>query len=362
MSDEFAWAAAELFVTTAQDSFLTATNPPPVYYVDIPSWQDVRTLGLYTFAKYSKKVASNTSKIDTASIRSQLINFADNLKSTMNSSAYQVVMGNQSWNFVWGSNSIAANQGMLLLVAFRMTGDSTYLNAALSNLDYLLGRNATTFCFVTDFGTHSPQNIHHRISASDGIPAPVPGLIAGGPNPNQEDGASTYPSKLPALSYTDDQNAYACNEICINWNAPLVFLSIGMEAILSPNGLPTSVAQNNIDVTVPEKFELLQNYPNPFNPTTNISYRLPMNSYVQLKIFDVMGREIVTLVDQMKKPGEYLTQFNAASLPSGVYFARIVATPETGQQRFIRTEKLLLMKIKHPPSPAWRDEVFVTSP
>ena len=321
VSDEFAWAAAELFVTTAQDSFLTVPNPPPVYYANIPSWPDVRTLGLYTFAKYSKKVASNTSKIDTAAIRLQLISLADNLKSTMNSSEYRVVMGNQSWNFSWGSNSVAANQGMELLVVYKMTSDSSYLRAALSNLDYLLGRNGTTFCFVTGFGTHSPQHIHHRISGSDGIPAPVPGLLAGGPNPNQEDGASTYPSKLPALSYTDDQNSYASNEICINWNAPLVFLSIGMEASLS-----------------------LQNYPNPFNPTTTISYTLPLASNVQLKIFDVLGREVATLVDQIKKAGAYQTQFNAAALPSGIYFARIIASPENGQRQFIRTGKMLLAK------------------
>jgi endoglucanase len=344
VSDEFAWAAAELFVTTAQDSFLTATNPPPVYYADVPSWPDVRTLGLYTFAKYSKKVASNTSKVDTAVIRLQLINLADNLKSTMNSSAYRVVMGNQSGNFSWGSNSVAANQGMLLLVAFRMTGDSTYLNAALSNLDYLLGRNGTTYCFVTGFGMHSPQNIHHRISIADGIAAPVPGLLAGGPNPNQEDGVGTYPSKLPALSYTDDHNAYASNEICINWNAPLVFLSIGIEAILSPNGLPTSVQQNNTELSVPKKFDLLQNYPNPFNPTTTISYELPKDSYVQLKIYDMIGREVVTLVDQIKKAGEYRAQFHASALPSGVYFARIVATATSDRRQFIRTQKLLLMK------------------
>jgi endoglucanase len=253
-------------------------------------------------------------------------------------------MGAQSWNFSWGSNSVAANQGMQLLIAFRLTQDSTYLRAALGNLDYLLGRNGTTYCFVTGFGNRSPQHIHHRVSGSDGITAPVPGLLAGGPNPGREDGVTTYPSSLPALAYTDDQNSYASNEIAINWNAPLVFLSIGMEAILSPNGLPASVRQSTGDPSLPDRYALLQNYPNPFNPTTTIAYQIPANSYLQLKIFDVLGREVAALVDQKQGAGEYRLQWNASSLPSGIYFARLAATPENGQQQYIRTEKMLLTK------------------
>ena len=115
---------------------------------------------------------------------------------------------------------------MALLTAFELTRDSSYLRAALSNLDYLLGRNATTFCFVTGFGSGSPLHIHHRVSQSDGVIPPVPGLIAGGPNPGQQDGVTTYPSKLPGLSYTDNYQAYACNEIAINWNAPFLFLAL----------------------------------------------------------------------------------------------------------------------------------------
>jgi endoglucanase len=328
-------------VTTAQDTFLRVANPSLTSTADLPSWQSVRTLVLYTFAKYSQKIAS---KIDTNAVRTCLFNYCNSYKATMNSSAYQVVMGHQSGNFTWGSNSAAANQGMELLIAYKLSGDSTYLNAALSNLDYLLGRNGTTYCFVTGFGTNSPQNIHHRISAADGIAAPVPGFLVGGPNPNQEDQMSTYPSKQPALSYTDNQGAYACNEICINWNAPLVFLSIGMEAITSPNGLPTSVQQQTADQTLPTKYELLRNYPNPFNPTTTISYALPRQSLVQLKIFDMLGREVATLVDQVKKAGEHRTEFNASALPSGVYFARLGATSVGGQQRFTGAQKLLLTK------------------
>ncbi|HVN48243.1 MAG TPA: glycoside hydrolase family 9 protein [Bacteroidota bacterium] len=334
VTDEFAWAAAELFVTTAQDSFLTVANPLSGS-VDIPAWANVRVLGMNTFAKYSKTIAA---KVDTNSVRSSLVGWTSWLTSLISSSPYQTVMGAQSWMFSWGSNSVAANQGMELLIAFRLTQDSSYLRAALGNLDYLLGRNATTYCFVTGFGNQSPQHIHHRISASDGIAAPIPGLLAGGPNQGRDDGVTTYPSTLPALSYTDDQNSYASNEIAINWNAPLVFLAIGLEAILSPNGLPTSTTQVNPPKEVPQGFALYQNFPNPFNPSTVIRYSLPVTNYALLKVYDILGREIATLVNERQTAGVHQVVFNASKFASGVYFYQL----QCGATCV--TKKLVLMK------------------
>lgn len=335
VSDEFAWAAAELFVTTSQDSFLTVANPLWVASATIPSWPNVRTLGLYTLAQYRKTLGGS---VDTNAVKSRLINLANSLRTSMNGSAYGVVMGVQTSDFVWGSNAVAANQGMELLIAFRLTGDSTYLRAALSNLDYLLGRNGTTFCFVTGFGSRSPQHIHHRISAADGVPAPVPGLLAGGPNPNKEDGVTTYPSSLPALAYTDDVNSYASNEIAINWNAPLVYLAVGLEALLSPNGLPTFVQQNFRGQPIPDSYDLFQNYPNPFNPTTNISFSLPTRSFVSLKVFEVIGREVTTIVSEELSAGSYTRQWNGEGKASGVYFYRLQAGT------YVETKRLMLLR------------------
>ena len=341
VTDEFAWAAAELFVTTAQDSFLAVANPLSVSSIDIPSWANVRILGMNTFAKYSKTI---TAKVDTNIVRSRLVGWTNWLTSLIPSSPYQTVMGSQSWMFSWGSNAVAANQGMQLLIAYRLTGDSTYLRAALGNLDYLLGRNGTTYCFVTGFGNRSPQHIHHRISGSDGIAAPVPGLLAGGPNPGEEDGVTTYPSSLPALAYTDDQNAYACNEIAINWNAPLVYLAIGLEAILSTDGLPSSVPQKNLESIVPNGFALYQSYPNPFNPSTTLRYDLPNDSKVILKIYDMLGNEVSTLVNHSETAGNHYVVFNAGNLSSGVYFARLTAVPINGVKTYVQSQKMLLAK------------------
>jgi endoglucanase len=340
VTDEFAWAAAELFVTTAQDSFLTVANPLSGN-VDIPSWANVRILGMNTFAKYSKTIAA---KVDSNIVRSRLLGWTNWLTSLIPSSPYQTVMGSQSWMFSWGSNAVAANQGMQLLIAYRLTGDSTYLRAALGNLDYLLGRNGTTYCFVTGFGNRSPQHIHHRISGSDGIAAPVPGLLAGGPNPGEEDGVTTYPSSLPALAYTDDQNSYASNEIAINWNAPLVYLTIGLEAILSPDGLPSSVPQKNLESIVPHGFALYPSYPNPFNPSTTISYGLPAQSRVRLQIYNILGQAVADLVNTEQAAGWNQVVWNA-NVASGLYFYRLEAVSMSDpNKRFVDVKKMILMK------------------
>ncbi len=99
----------------------------------------------------------------------------------------------------------------------------------------------------------------------------------------------------------------------------------------------TSVRANNA-VTCPGSFIRHQNYPNPFNPTTAISYELSANSHVTLKVYDLLGRDVATLVNGQQTGGEHSVTLNAASLPSGVYFYRLQA----GTSTVVR--KMLLMK------------------
>jgi hypothetical protein len=82
-------------------------------------------------------------------------------------------------------------------------------------------------------------------------------------------------------------------------------------------------------------FALSQNYPNPFNPATAISYRLSANSFVTLKVFDIQGREVVTLVDQTQEKGEHVVKWNASGLPSGAYFYRLAAGGYSETKRLI---------------------------
>ncbi|MDP3683200.1 MAG: FISUMP domain-containing protein [Ignavibacteria bacterium] len=117
---------------------------------------------------------------------------------------------------------------------------------------------------------------------------------------------------------------------------------------------PASAIDNEVSKVIPTKFSLNQNYPNPFNPETTISYSIPVETRhsasggsslqnVTLKVYDVLGREVVTLFDEYKQPGNYKTTFSvdalrATSLPSGVYFYRLHAGS------FIQTKKMLLLK------------------
>ena len=98
--------------------------------------------------------------------------------------------------------------------------------------------------------------------------------------------------------------------------------------------------------TQPSKFELSQNYPNPFNPSTTIKYSIPAvgdanfasPTNVRLTVYDALGREVATLVNQKQAPGNYSVQFNANNLPSGIYFYTLRAGD------FTATKKMILMK------------------
>jgi len=89
------------------------------------------------------------------------------------------------------------------------------------------------------------------------------------------------------------------------------------------SGSITSVEQGG--TSVPSRFQLFQNYPNPFNPSTVFSFQLPFSGRVKLSVFDVLGRELVTLMDEVKAAGTYNVSWNASGLTSGVYFYRLQA-------------------------------------
>ncbi len=95
-------------------------------------------------------------------------------------------------------------------------------------------------------------------------------------------------------------------------------------------------------IGIPDKFSLGQNYPNPFNPVTKISYEIPYDSKVSLKIFDISGREIRTLVDEYKAAGYYTIDLNASGLASGIYFYRISA--EGNGNSFTAVKKMMVLK------------------
>jgi hypothetical protein len=101
------------------------------------------------------------------------------------------------------------------------------------------------------------------------------------------------------------------------------------------SSLVTDVKNQHADRDLPEGFLLDQNYPNPFNPATTISYHLPQAAHVSLSVYDVLGREAATLVNEVKPPGTYSVQWNAAAAASGVYFYRLQAGSYTETKRLL---------------------------
>jgi len=106
---------------------------------------------------------------------------------------------------------------------------------------------------------------------------------------------------------------------------------------------PTSITSEE-NHTQPMEFRLEQNYPNPFNPTTVISYQLPIVSHVTLKVYDMLGREVSTLVDGAKEAGYYSASFNGSKFTSGVYLTRFVVSPKNENKPFVQVKKMLIIK------------------
>jgi endoglucanase len=222
--DEMLWASAELFCLTGKKDYndyfkehygaFTPTDFWP------PAWPDLGQFGWWAYYFCGRKDADQKVRED---IRLKTLKAADDIVRASARVGYRHSL--RAANYIWGSNSVAANFGIVLLAANRMEPRKKYVSCAMENLHYLLGRNTFDLCFVTRLGSRFPVNIHHRPSKSSAQSELWPGLLAGGPNRHPADPAlRKLPSGPPGRCYTDDQESYASNEIAINWNAPLVFL------------------------------------------------------------------------------------------------------------------------------------------
>jgi endoglucanase len=187
------------------------------------NWRNfLPNLGYFSLISQQSQLPENEKTI----IKKRLYNVADSLMERMKKIPYRIAVD----NFTWGSNSDILDAAIIFAEAYHYSKERKYLNAAIENTDYVLGKNATSYSFVTGFGAHSPKDPHHRLSASDGIEGPIPGFLVGGPNSghndaNKETLGVKYKYNEPARSYMDEQNNWASNEVAINWNAPLVFIT-----------------------------------------------------------------------------------------------------------------------------------------
>ncbi|MFI8763473.1 glycoside hydrolase family 9 protein [Streptomyces sp. NPDC053792] len=245
VTDEFYWAAAELYVTTGESTYRDAVTSSS-WHTSADAftpygfgWADTAALGRLTLAT----VPNGLPTAELTRIRSSVTAAADGHLSRMAAQGYAVPV--PADGYFWGSNGEVANDAIVMAVAGELTGDSRYRTGALETLDYLLGRNALGQSYVTGYGETSSHNQHHRFWAHQydaSLPNPPAGSLAGGPNNGLQDPVAEekLPGCAPAACYVDDIGSYSTNEVAINWNAPLAWLSAYAAERTSTDGPPTA--------------------------------------------------------------------------------------------------------------------------
>ncbi|MFA3784146.1 glycoside hydrolase family 9 protein [Melioribacteraceae bacterium 4301-Me] len=342
--DERLWAAAEMFRTfnniSAKNFFETnytyCNNVflDPGYYShyhldgSCPSMPYHRHNVWIGFLSYLE--AANPDYIIKSQLMNWLISQADTIRSRTNKEFF-------SFNpRTWDNCPSFLNNAPILKKAFELTGDSRYLNTIVKNVDYILGKNIVDYSFVTGYGCKFPVNINHLQTKNDAYMDVMPGALVGGPMGNSTIGAKSiplystdtndpdylfsiyfepctiWPKRYADLPYNPFQN-----EPAIDFNARLVYALYSLVPSIS-----TGISES---IFFTETFRLEQNYPNPFNPSTTIPFSLSQRENVTLKVFDVLGREVATLVDRELNAGKHSVNFNAEGIPSGVYFAQMKA-------------------------------------
>ncbi|WP_299764850.1 glycoside hydrolase family 9 protein [uncultured Dokdonia sp.] len=218
-SEEWYWAAAELYLSTGEQEYENYLREHAIRLNVYKggSWNNYMKF-IAAFALIDQ--AKNTGFVNY--LKENIIQAADTLVATTKSNDYfQPITV-----FNWGSNSDVLNAAMIIAQAYRITKKPEYLTTVLEITDYVFGKNATGYSFITGHGDKTPINIHHRQSAGDGIEAPVPGFISGGPNMSKQDRNDvTYPENtFPMNSWVDQTPSYASNEICLNWNSAAIYV------------------------------------------------------------------------------------------------------------------------------------------
>ena len=226
-ADEGVWASTELYRLTGDSVLLADLRKYPLnkHRRDLQGWQT--TFALAAFSIVLDPESFEEPEVDSAKIL--IYTLADSYIEQMNN-GYGLAIDNG--DFYWGSNSVVANKGMVLIHAYILSQDKKYLDAAQGIADYLLGRNPLDLSYLTGWGVNQVMKPHHRPSQGDTVEAPVPGMLVGGPNASADDCAKKFIDKdAPAKSYYDNSCSYATNEVAINWNAPFAYLVGSLQAI-----------------------------------------------------------------------------------------------------------------------------------
>lgn len=231
LEDEFAWAAAELYITTGDPAYLEDLRENPAFNTasDTFGWANVGLMPAISLALNSDGRSAATS----GQARQNVLRAADAALAIRDSEGYRIPL--RESEYAWGSNSIVLNRGLVLAAAYDLTGDENYRHGAIDAMEYVLGRNVIDQSYVSGYGARPMQAPHHRIwaqSINPAFPPAPPGALSGGANNIAM--ADPVAMKLkgtcaPMACWADDAEAYALNEVAINWNAPLAALAIFLD-------------------------------------------------------------------------------------------------------------------------------------
>lgn len=227
VSDEFYWAAAELFLTTGDQQYADFLLASPVqernsFPVTAFSWDKLDAIAKMNLATVPNEFSARDDVVD------QVIAGADAITAVQQSQEFGLALPDDA--FVWGSNSQVLNNIVVLGVAHDLTGAAPYLDAAVESMDYLLGRNALGLSYITGWGDVYSQNQHSRwfsAQLNPDLPHPPAGSVAGGPNTDvgtwDPTLANLYPDAdcAPQWCYVDHIQSWSTNEITVNWNSAL---------------------------------------------------------------------------------------------------------------------------------------------
>ncbi len=217
ISDEVFWAAAELFKATGSTEYKDYIKSNYSNKMKDYGWADVGGYGVYA---YLTTDSTKTDKSIVSLMMADFLAYADELLSISMADGYMISLT----VYPWGSNMSVANNAMHLILAERMSSSNDYIEYAKAHMDYIFGANPTSYCYVTGFGTLSPDHTHHR--PSEALGNTMAGMLVGGPNQNLEDpyAQAVLKNEAPAKCYADNAQSYSCNEITIYWNSPLIFV------------------------------------------------------------------------------------------------------------------------------------------
>lgn len=241
-TDEYVWAAVELFLTTGDQAYASKVRElTEKTFKGGLGWADMGTYAMYDFLKakgYTETpVEFNLPADDTRSIQEIYASMSDvdyiKMKFSEKLKLFaETALDNSKTDpyfsslriYPWGSNMTIANNGILYRMMYNLTGDEVYNEYARYQIDYLLGVNAVAYSYVTGFGEHAAEHPHHR--PSQAIGKAMPGMLVGGPNTSPADpyAIKALSKKVGGSCYCDNDSAYSINEITIYWNSPLIYL------------------------------------------------------------------------------------------------------------------------------------------